>query len=123
MTFLRFCAVGTLGFLVDAAITLAMTEVIQSGPTTGRIVAFIVAATVTWHLNRRYTFRSSAKASWLPYLTFTALGALINVGVYLIWIHVLGAAPMQIVLGIACGSIAALSFNFLVSRHVVFRAR
>ena len=74
MIFLRFCAVGMLGFLVDSATTLAMTQIVRLGPVSGRIVAFIVAATVTWHVNRRYAFRSSASyASLLPYLMFTAL--------------------------------------------------
>ena len=124
MIFLRFCAVGMLGFLVDSATTLAMTQIVRLGPVSGRIVAFIVDATVTWHVNRRYAFRSSASyASLLPYLTFTALGALIKFAVYLMWINWFGARPVQIVLGIACGAIVALSFNFMVLRYVVFNAR
>jgi putative flippase GtrA len=119
--FLRFCAVGALGFLVDSGVTLLMVQLLESGPV---VVAFLLAATVTWYVNRSYAFRSSApNASLLPYLTFTAFGALINFAVYLYWIRLFGAAPTQIVIGIACASVVALSFNFLVLRHVVFRAR
>jgi putative flippase GtrA len=122
MQFLRFCVVGVLGFFIDAGMTLAVTQFLHAGPMPGRVVAFIVAASLTWYLNRQYTFRSTAgNGSWAPYLVLTALGALINIGVYRSWVQAAGTAPTQLVIGVALGSVAALTLNFIVSRYVVFQ--
>jgi putative flippase GtrA len=121
--FLRFCLVGTLGFLVDSGVLLLLTTAGLAGAWIGRVVSFLVAACVTWLLNRRFTFRSRVTtASLVPYVLLTGFGALLNIGVYWLWISVFGEAPEMLVLGVAAGSVAALAFNFLVSKHVVFHA-
>jgi len=120
---LRFCLVGTLGFLVDSGVLLFITTAGLGGAGVGRLVSFLIAACVTWALNRRFTFRSRASTKSLgPYVLLTGFGALLNVGVYWLWIAVFGEAPAMLVLGVAAGSIAALAFNFMVSKYVVFRA-
>jgi putative flippase GtrA len=120
--FVRFCIVGVLGFFADAGMTLAMTQLIHAGPMPGRVVAFVSAASLTWYLNRRYTFRSDGgNESWAPYVLLTAFGALINIGVYHAWLQAAGTAPEELVIGVALGSVVALAFNFSVSRYVVFR--
>jgi putative flippase GtrA len=121
LQFIRFCLVGVLGFLADAATTLMMTQEFHIGPIMGRIGAFIIAASITWFLNRRYTFRSTAgDGSWAPYLALTAFGAMINIGTYKYWVQTVGTMPAQLVIGVALGSIVALAFNFAVSRYLVF---
>ena len=118
----RFCVVGTIGFIADAGLTLAFTQGIRWAPLPSRALAFLVAATITWWLNRRFTFRYSAGSStWLPYVLLTAVGALINVGLYGAWLSVLGSSAVNIVIGVAIGSLGALVFNFLVSRKWIFR--
>ena len=120
---LRFCIVGTLGFLVDGATTLALVKMAGLSPMVARVLAFLLAASVTWQLNRRFTFRSdAARSSWLPYVALTSVGALVNIGVYRLWLGLNGVAPAQLVVGIALGSVAALVFNFGVSRRL-FGAR
>ena len=120
---LRFCLVGTLGFLVDSGVLLFITTAGLAGARVGRLVSFLIAACVTWALNRRFTFRSQASTKSLgPYVLLTGFGALLNVGVYWLWISVFGEAPAMLVLGVAAGSVAALAFNFMVSKYVVFRA-
>jgi putative flippase GtrA len=120
--FLRFCLVGTLGFFVDSGVLLVVTRTGALGSMAGRVVSFLAAASVTWVLNRRFTFRSRATVkSLLPYVTLTSLGALLNLGIYRIWIAALGEASVTLVTGVAAGSIAALAFNFLISKHVVFQ--
>ena len=118
----RFCLVGCIGFLVDAGLTLVLTQVAAISPAPARIAAFVVAATVTWQLNGRFTFRSAAGAeTWVPYLLLTAVGAAINVGLYVGWVRAFGAHPLHIVAGVACGSLVALGSNFVVSRQFIFR--
>ena len=122
--FLRFCLVGTLGFFTDTVVLLLITQIGASGTVSGRVISFLTAACITWSLNRRFTFRSKAPtASLAPYIGLTALGALLNVGIYWIWISMFGASWTMLVLGLAMGSIAALSFNFGISKYVVFAAR
>jgi putative flippase GtrA len=124
LQFLTFCVVGVAGFVTDALTTLAATQLLGLDPLPGRAIAFLVAASITWYLNRRYTFRSTAGSrSLAPYLALTGFGALINIGVYRTWVQTAGAAPVQLVTGVALGSVTALAFNFLISRYVVFRVQ
>ncbi|WP_161993206.1 GtrA family protein [Lacisediminimonas profundi] len=122
--FLRFCLVGGIGFLVDAGLTLWLQQRWHAAVLESRLLAFVIAATVTWALNRSYTFASTAGAgSWLRYLFLTAAGALINIGLYLAWLTVFGAGSANVLAGVALGSIVAMGFNFTVSRKFVFAVR
>lgn len=117
----RFSMVGCVGFAVDAGLTLFLTQGLLWSPTISRIVAFVLAASITWALNRRFTFRSSTgRGTWLTYVAFTSFGALINVGTYLAWIQIAGTQAIMILLGVALGSGVGLGFNFWASRRLVF---
>lgn len=122
--FLRFCLVGTLGFVVDSGMLVGLDANTAIGPIAGRIVSFLVAATVTWHFNRRFTFRHNVgpdARGWARYVVVTALGALINLGAYGAWLAIAGRSPLQLVIGVAFGSVLALGFNYTVSRLYLFR--
>lgn len=115
----RFCAVGTVGFAVDSSFTLLLTQTLAWDPFPARLCAFLIAATATWSLNRRFTFRSSRGAStWAPYVLFTSVGAAVNVGVFLGWVWLAGDGALSVFTGVALGSIAALGFNFVVSKMI-----
>lgn len=115
----RFCVVGGIGFLVDSSSTLLLTQTLAWHPLTARLGAFLIAATATWSLNRRFTFRSSRGTStWVPYVLFTSVGAAINVGVFLGWVWLTGRGAVSILTGVALGSAAALGFNFIVSKMI-----
>ena len=117
--FARFCAVGIVGFVIDAGVTLLLTHTAGWQPLTGRVLAFLIAATATWPLNRRFTFRSEkGAATWAPYVLLTGVGAGINVGIYMAWLWLAGESPMSILTGVALGSGVALGFNFLASRAI-----
>lgn len=119
--FLRFCMVGGVGFLIDAGMTLWLTSRMGLNAMAARVLAFLVAASATWALNRSFTFASAAGAASLPrYVVLTATGAFINLGVYWTWIAQAGRAPLQLLLGVALGSVVAMGFNFFVSRRFVF---
>jgi putative flippase GtrA len=121
--FLRFAVVGTLGFLVDTAVLLTLARLLAMPPVPARVCSFLCAATATYLLNRRFTFRAVAesKGRWLPYVCLAALGAMINIGVYRAWISTGGQDAVQLVVGSALGSVAAMFFNFFTSR-ALFRA-
>lgn len=123
--FLRFCLVGTLGFIVDAGVLQLLLLTVASNPYTARIFSFLAAASVTWICNRRYTFRTGAPASrseWLRYVGLMALGALVNYTVYALCIATFTYTHEQPWMAVAAGSVAALGINFLLSRSL-FRLR
>jgi putative flippase GtrA len=124
--FVRFCMVGTIGFVVDAGTLHIMVEVFSGGPYYSRVVSFLVAATATWALNRRFTFRSSvahrARArQWGLYVTVNAMGGAVNYGVYALCVHGSQLVSSYLFLGVAAGSLAGLLVNFLASKFLVFR--
>ena len=115
--------VETVGFAVDAGITNLLTQLVAVAAAPARLLALLVAVSVTWALNRRFTFQAGTGAStWLPYLVASSFGALINGGMYLLWLRWAGHSAAQIVAGVAMGSVAALTFNYTIYRRVMFRA-
>ena len=119
---LNGCMVGTVGFAVDAGTTMLLTQTLAVAVAPARVIAFVVAASVTWVLNQRFTFRAgSGLATWLPYVLSTSLGALVNIGIYLLWLRWAGHSPTQIVVGVAIGSVCALLFNYTIAKQLIFR--
>ena len=124
--FLRFGIVGTVGLGVDVAVLYLAAPF--TGWYVGRMLSFLAAATVTWSLNRRFTFRSgesvtSAGRPWRQYLHYllTMLGGgAVNYLVYAVTLHFVDGRFAPVV-GVALGSLAGLSLNFLAARYLVFR--
>lgn len=121
--FQRFLLVGALGFVVDFSVLYLAVNAAGLGPLTGRMLSFIVAATVTWKANRHFTFAASqedARRQWLRYLVTTAIGGAINIGVYRAWLMFTNHDNLQLFLAVVAGSAVALVFNFALSKYVVF---
>lgn len=122
--FLRFCAIGTIGFIVDAGFLIWLTAS-NCNPYSARIISFLVASCFTWWSNRNYTFRASKKtyalSEWLNYTFYMTFGAGVNYGVYAISLSISQFVYNHPAIGVAIGSIAGLSFNFLTSRFLVFK--
>ncbi|MDX2222392.1 MAG: GtrA family protein [Rhodospirillaceae bacterium] len=124
--FLRFAAVGTAGFAVDAGVlTLAMAG-LGLGPYAARVVSFLCAATFTWAANRAFTFRGADPArparQWARFVFANSLGAAVNYGTYAVLVAGVTLVREAPVLGVAAGSLAGLAFNFAASRKWVFGA-
>ena len=125
--FQRFLAVGALGFIVDFSVLYLAVNAAGLGPLAGRLVSFIVAATVTWKANRHFTFASTdavvpgaAARQWLRYLSTTAIGGAINIGVYQLWLAMTNHSNVNLFLAVVAGSAVALMVNFTLSKYVVF---
>lgn len=120
---LRFCVVGTVGFVIDAAILQVLVLGAHANPYAARVASFMLAASATWLMNRRYTFAASlepTRIEWLRYVGLMGLGALVNYGVFALCIAFWASARAQPWLGVAAGSIASLGLNFTTSR-LLFR--
>lgn len=127
----RFAVVGAIGFVVDVGVLYATTGF--AGWYGGRALSFWAAATSTWWLNRRFTFtpasastsgtpRRSLIGEYLSYLLSMVGGGIVNYLAYALTLHYL-SGPVAPAIGVAVGSVAGLTVNFLLARHVVFSAK
>jgi putative flippase GtrA len=121
--FFRFGLVGVVGFTVDA-LTLAIMLTVGSGVLWGRAVSYVAAATCTWALNRRWTFRDLCRhrtRQWAQFLLTNSLGGAVNYGVYtLLVLRSNGPFMIYPMFAVAVGSICGLAINFLLSKYIVF---
>ena len=109
----RFCLVGGVGFCVDAAILCGLVAAGWS-PWPSRVASYLGAATLTWSLNRTFTFRRRRRAGhreWLAYVAMNGIGAAINYAVFAL-VLLLGPFEGRLLTGVALGSLAGLAFNF-----------
>lgn len=119
----RFVLVGTAVFGVNAVLVELL--VTGMGPLWAQVIAFPLAATLAWWLNRRYTFGASGsglRREWLRYMLANGLGWLLNNGVYLLCVDRFPLAALHPSLAVAAGSIAGMVANFILSRQLVFRS-
>jgi putative flippase GtrA len=120
--FLRFGVSGIVGLAADmGALYLALA--LGSGYYFGRLLSCLFAIWVTWRLNRRFTFAATESAwqEWWRYLTVMLGGSAINVGTYSLLLQFLPEARWAPAAGVAAGSLAGMTFNFISAKHFVFR--
>jgi putative flippase GtrA len=119
-----FGAVGVVGFLVDAGV-LHVAVAVGLGLYIGRAVSFLCAVSVTWILNRRFTFQGasngSALSQWGRFVVSQLSGAAINLGVYAALVRFSALVAQYPSLGVAIGSLSGLLVNFSVARAFVFK--
>ncbi len=124
---LSFALAGCAGFVVDAATVVLLRRWEGWDLVSAKALGFSLAVTVTWALNRRFTFAQRAGPNllreWLHYVWANGLGGVVNNGVYLVAVFASGGLAQQPALAVALGSVAGMSFNYAVSRWWVFRHR
>lgn len=125
--FLRFGTVGALGFLVDWG-TVSLLRV-PVGLIAATLIAYFVAATGNWCLNRMWTFRLSAAENqhmflqWLRFLLANSFGFLLNRGMVFLLYATLPLTVRHPGLALAAGALCGMVANFNLSRRLVFRAQ
>ena len=123
--FLRFALVGAAGFVVNEAALWVALQYLHFGKDAAWFFAFVPAVTFTWWGNRSFTFREHASTGasamlheWVRFVATNSFGALVNLVVYELLIHLTAASPL---LALACGVVAGMVFNFTLSKRLVFR--
>ena len=122
-TFWRFCLVGAGGFGVDAGLLAVFHHGVGLDAFTARLVSILVAVTVTWQLNRWFTFAVRVHRSvreWTRYAVVNGAGAALN---YLVYSALLLSVPIAPLAALAVASAVALGFNYLGSALLVFARR
>lgn len=121
--FLKFGAVGSLGFLIDTATVYALRHSV--GLYGAGVLAYLLAASVNWALNRAWTFRGrghgAAHRQWLRFIAVNLIGFVVNRGTFVALIALVPLATAYPVLAVAAGAVAGMVLNFVLSRSLVFR--
>jgi putative flippase GtrA len=124
--FLRFCAVGAVGFCIDAAVLMLCLHLARLDPLSGRLVSFTTAVLATFALNRHWAFRRSRRASYLTgliaYVMVQGAGFTCNLAVYTA-LYLLLPSPFNApIFCLVVASGAALLVNYGGARFAVFAA-
>ena len=123
----KFASVGAIGFLIDAGILTVLMTGFGLHHYPARAISFATAVTATWYLNRRWVFdRAAVKMSGSEYGAYFAvqiIGALINLGVFVLAIELSEDLANVPVVPLAMGAALALLFNFGASSRFVFADR
>lgn len=115
--------VGLIGFGVDATVLSLLVHGWHLPHYTARAFSFGAAVSVTWYLNRRWTFSSTADATreYRGYVLAQLVGAVINLGTYAATIELFPKLARFPVIPLAIGAAFALAFNYTAARYVFRR--
>lgn len=126
--FLRFAFVGAGGFLVELAGLALFINAFAFDPYSARVISFLCAATFTWAANRTITFQApwpetfrGCCAEWGKFVAANGVGGGINYAIYSLLV---AFAPLPFghpFAALGAGSLCGLAFNFLSSKHFVFK--
>lgn len=118
-----FGCTGFFGFILDTATVYALRH--SLGLYGAGMVAYVVAATGNWALNRAWTFRGShrdaAHVQWARFLFFNLGGLVLNRGTYVLLVTFWPLSAEHPVLAVAAGAVVGMGLNFVLSRRIIFR--
>lgn len=117
--FVKFCIVGSGGFVIDATILTLLVKVWFWQAPAARVLSFVLALTFTWAFNRSTTFRSHRPASvheWLRYAGLMCVGAAINYSVFLGVYTFADSLRQYPWAAVGAGSAAAMLVNYFSMR-------
>lgn len=121
--FMMFGTVGVAGFSVDTVTVYALRGAL--GLYVAGILSYLTAATVTWVLNRVWTFRGLGSGpvhhQWARFLVVNLGGFVLNRGAYALLVTFVPFCAEQPVYAVAAGAITGMFLNFSLSRTMVFR--
>jgi putative flippase GtrA len=121
LKFFRFGCIGGLTFLFDASCFWLMLKM-TAQPIISRLVSVLLAMTMSWLLNRTFTFRADNRQlgwlEWLKFLLSQLPGAGVNALASLLFLHYVMDNSW---LAVACGSCAGLVVNFFMASVFVFK--
>jgi putative flippase GtrA len=117
----RFGIVGVANTAIDFIIFTTLVHFFQLPYLWANVVAFSVASLNSYIVNRRWTFRSSARdihREALQYIVVLTIGFFINEGVLYLVVEKTSAAPL---IGKLMATGISLIWNFLANRFWTFK--
>lgn len=122
MSFLKFAAVGVVGFIVDAFFLLLFSSFVSLNM--ARVGAFWLAATTTWLGNRCFTFRSKStqkKEEWGKFMLAACVSFVPNWGSFWLLTTYISSSDQHVIIFMLPGILLGMITNFLFSRFWVFK--
>lgn len=123
---LRFLVVGSIGFMVDGGMMMLLEAQVGWSPLLARMLSFPLAVTVTWLLNRIWTFKRrtqrAAAGQYALYFLIQLGGLAINFSVFALLISSVAWFADHSIVALALGSVLAMVFTFACSTRFVFSA-
>jgi putative flippase GtrA len=124
---LRFALVGASGFVVDTTVLILLFEVAAVELLLARSIAFVVAASSNWILNRLFTFADACRAGrkssqWGRFLVSAILSAIPNLGIFYLLMLFLPEVLPAILFAMCCGILAGYACNYQLARLWVFKS-
>jgi putative flippase GtrA len=119
----RFTAVGTVGFAVDALVLAAGIHLLGLPPTLARIPSFLCALTSTYFGNRFFTFaqgKQPAPARFFHYLAASGVSNVLNLGVYALALALLPPLSIAPFVALILATGVGMCANFCLYSTFVF---
>jgi len=125
---LKFAIVGCAGFVVDITMFFLLQEIFLMGLMLSRGLAFTIAATFNWFVNRSFTFSNrelneKKSGEWLKYFTSAVLSAIPNLSTFYLLISVLPQTRMYIIFAMCSGIAIGYYINYRLANDWVFKPR
>lgn len=121
--FFKFGVAGAAGFCFDTLTVYTLRGAL--GLYGAGVVAYVVAASVNWSINRAWAFRGRgahpAHRQFGLFLLTSLVGFSLNRGVYAALVTWSALCARQPVIALAAGTGAGMFINFGMARRVVFR--
>jgi putative flippase GtrA len=125
MRVLRFGLVGVVGAAVHIGAFWLLQRLAGLTNSPAWILAFLVAATSTWAMNRTFTFQDRANAGqaseWLRYLAIAGAGAVAHFLVFHLVIRFVPLFAQHPAMAIVPGSLASFAVTYAGASLLVFR--
>ncbi len=125
VSFVKFGMVGASGFIVDVSFFTLLHSYFGLGAEFARGIAYWIAATWNWFLNRSFTFAAAEKVDragqWSKYLLMCLVSFFPNWGTFTILTNGSEFFARNTQLALVAGVAAGMIFNFLGARFIIFR--
>ena len=119
--FPRFGIVGACGFLADAGALVLLVHAFGMHPLLARVLSIGFALSVTWLLNRSFTFGPSRRGIMREGARYGGIGIGTSLMNYLIYSAILVLAPwVQPLAALVAASAAAMLLSYLGYSRLVF---
>lgn len=120
----KFAVVGATAFVADATMLSILVYGFGLGPLVGRLISAPFAVTITWLINRRWTFRSRNSDGVIKeagkYFASRIVGAIANFAVYAAIIHFAPRPFSEPIIATALSAAMTMLVNYALVRRFMY---